>query len=265
VISNKLNTNITYPTDMNYWTPLYKNNDEEESKEEKINMLQQKIEVVQQLTSNKWKQRVEWRHKKWSQQKQHNIIFDSGATSHFMSEELNLPKIGPFQITVYLPDDSTLQATSKTQIPFEQLSSEAREANILPGLTKSLLSVNKMAENGYTTIFQPDNEGVTIHKKGTLTIMTSEPLVLQVCKKKGAKLWTVSAAATDNECKKVANVYDIPSINQTIKYLHAAAGYPVEDTWVKAINVGNYSTWPGLTATAARKHFPESMKPKKDT
>jgi hypothetical protein len=47
VISNKLNTNITYPTDMNYWTPLYENNDEEESKEEKINMLQQTIEVVQ--------------------------------------------------------------------------------------------------------------------------------------------------------------------------------------------------------------------------
>jgi hypothetical protein len=40
---------------MNYWTPLYKNNNKEESKEEKINMLQQTIEVVQQPTSNKWK------------------------------------------------------------------------------------------------------------------------------------------------------------------------------------------------------------------
>ncbi len=104
-------------------------------------MLQQTIEVVQQPTSNKRKQRVEQRHKKRSQQNQHNIIFNSGATSHFMSEELNLPETGPSQITVYLPDDSTLQATSKTQLPFEQLSCEAREANILPGLTKSLLSI----------------------------------------------------------------------------------------------------------------------------
>jgi hypothetical protein len=175
-----------------------------------------------------------------------------------MSVELNLPETGPSQITVYLLDNSTLQATSKTQLPFKQLSSEAREANILPGLTESLLSVNKMAENGYTTIFRPGNEGIMIHKKGTLTITMSEPPVLQGCKKKGAKLCTVSSAATDNECKKVANVYDIPSINQTIKYLHAAAGYPVKDTWVKAINAGNYTTWPGLTATAACKHFPES-------
>ncbi len=76
-------------------------------------------------------------------------------------------------------------------------------------------------------------------------------------------MWTVSAAATDNECKKVANVYDIPSINQIIKYLHTAAGYPVKDTWVKAINAGNYTTLPGLTATVAHKHFPESNKTQK--
>jgi hypothetical protein len=120
-----------------------------------------------------------------------------------------------------------------------------------------------MAENGYTTIFQPGDEGVMIHKKGTLTITTSEHPMLQGCKKKGAKLWTVSAAATDNECKKVANVYDVSSINQTIKYLHAAAGYPVEDIWVKAINAGNYTTWLEMTATAAHKHFPESDKTQK--
>jgi hypothetical protein len=115
-----------------------------------------------------------------------------------------------------------------------------------------------MSENGYTTIFRPGNEGVTIHEKGALTIMTTEPPVLQGCNKKGENLWTVSATATDNECKKIANVYGLPSVNQTIKYLHAAAGSPVKDTWVKAINAGNYTTWPGLTATAVPKYFPKS-------
>jgi hypothetical protein len=149
VKSNKIKTNLTHLADTNYWTPLYENKDEEELTEERPNRPQESIDAVQQPTSNKWKRRVERRH----QQKQHDIIFDSGATSHFMSEELNLPKTGTAQITVYLPDDSTLQVTSKSQLPFEQLSPEAREANILPGLTKSLLTVNKMSENGYTTIF----------------------------------------------------------------------------------------------------------------
>jgi hypothetical protein len=86
---------------------------------------------------------------------------------------------------VYLPDDSRLQTTDKTLLPFVQLSKEAREADIVPGLKKSFLRVNKMAENGYTTIFHPGNEGVSIHKTGTLTITKSKSPVLQVCKPKG--------------------------------------------------------------------------------
>jgi hypothetical protein len=46
-------------------------------------------------------------------------------------------------------------------------------------------------------------------------------------------------------------------MEQSIRYLHAAAGYPPEETWTNAINAGNYYTWPGLTATAVRRHFPE--------
>ena len=163
MITNKLNTNITYPAVTNCWTPLYEHNEEDETKEEKIHMLQQSTKTKQQPKSNKWTQRIERKHNKQKQQKEQIIIINLGATSHFMSEELDLPKTGTSQITVYLPDDSTLQATNKTQLPFKQLSSEAREANILPGLTKSLLSINKMVENGYTTIFRPGNEGVTIH------------------------------------------------------------------------------------------------------
>jgi hypothetical protein len=44
----------------------------------------------------------------------------------------------------------------------------------------------------------------------------------------------------------------------TNTYLHAAAGYPVKDTWIDAIRVGNFVTRPGLTAATVRKHFPES-------
>ena len=55
----------------------------------------------------------------------------------------------------------------------------AREADILPGLKRSLLSVSKMAEEGYTTIFHPGEQGVTIHKKGTLNLTTTAPPVLK--------------------------------------------------------------------------------------
>ncbi len=93
----------------------------------------------------------------------------------------------------------------------------------------------------------------------------SKPPVLQGCKKRGAKLWIVSAPATNNEHEEVANVYNLPSISQTIKYLHAAAGCPVKKTWTKAITAGYYTTWPGLTAPMVQKHFSNQTKPKRGT
>ncbi len=50
---------------------------------------------------------------------------------------------------------------------------------------------------------------------------------------------------------------------QTIRYLHGAAGFPTEDTWIKAIKAGNYNTWPTITSVPVRHHFPESNETQK--
>jgi hypothetical protein len=68
------------------------------------------------------------------------------------------------------------------ELPFQQLTSKAREADILPGLKTPLVSINKMAEEGYTTIFHMGEEGVTIHKPGTVSIAMMEPSIIQGCK-----------------------------------------------------------------------------------
>jgi hypothetical protein len=66
-------------------------------------------------------------------------------------------------------------------------------------------------------------------------------------------------SANEEESKEEANnVYTLPSTKQSIRYLHAAAGFPVESECTKAIKAGNYVTWPELTAEAVHKHFPES-------
>ncbi len=184
------------------------------------------------------------------------MVIDSGATSHFCSEEMDLPKEGESNKSVYLPNGDIIRTTKRTSLPFQQLSKRTREAHVLPHLRQSLMSVKKMSEEGYTTIFHPENAGVTIHKRGTLTIATSKPPVLQGCKEKGDNLWTVSA--NEEESKEEANnEYTLPSTKQSIRYLHAAAGFPVESECTKAIKAGNYVT-PELTAEAVHKHFPES-------
>ena len=108
------------------------------------------------------------------------------------------------------------------------------------------------------TIFHPGEDRVTIHKEGTIIITTSEPPVLKGRKSNAAKLWTMSASDRSENKEEVNNVYSLPSIPHTIGYLHAAAGFPVKETWLDAVKAGNYVTWPGLTTTGVRKHFPDS-------
>jgi hypothetical protein len=39
------------------------------------------------------------------------------------------------------------------------------------------------------------------------------------------------------------SVYDLPSTEQAIKWMHAVCGYPVKLMWLKAIKAGNYVGW----------------------
>ena len=87
---------------------------------------------------------------------------------------------------------------------------------------------------------------MTIQKPVTVPIATTEPPILQGCKPKGAKLWTLSADKTMKK-EQANNVYNLPSISQTVRYLHAAAGFPVEEMWSKAVKAGNYNIWPTIT------------------
>lgn len=182
ISQNKIMTNHTYLKTTNYWAPL---DDEEEKEEEKehINIISSK-QTIATTKGNKWTRRIERR-------RAMKLVIDSGATSNFVPEEMNLPKMGRSTKEVFLPDNTTLKATYQTELPFQQLNKKARVADILPGLKTPLVSVNKMANEGYTTVFHPREQGVTIHKPGTITITMSEPPVLQGCKEKGETFVTI--------------------------------------------------------------------------
>jgi hypothetical protein len=78
------------------------------------------------------------------------------------------------------------------------------------------MSVKKMTEEGYTTIFHSGEKGVTMHKPGTLTIAMTEPSILQECKPKGAKLRTI-LIKNEMNTERAKNAYNLPSISQTVK------------------------------------------------
>jgi len=86
------------------------------------------------------------------------------------------------------------------------------------------------------------------------------------CKQTG--LWRISLKAkvenknTDtllidrpNPKDAIGHVFELPSIEKTVLYYHAAAGFPVKETWIKAIIAGNYARWPALSIKAVNKHY----------
>ncbi len=134
-----------------------------------------------------------------------------------------------------------LKATTKAQLPIPKLSNKAKDAIVVPGLKQNLGSVNKFSQAGYTTVLHPREEGVTIHEPNTFQITTTMPPILQGCKSDG--LWTVTVNNTEQvgPQQKVNNAYYIPSTKEAVRYLHAAAGFPVKETWINAIKTENIS------------------------
>jgi hypothetical protein len=139
-----------YLTTMNYWAPLH---DEAEEDENIANTITTEHPIAN-MKSNKWMRRIKKR-------RTIKLVVDLGATSNIVPEEMKLPKKGKLNKEVYLPDNTKLQALYWTELPFDQLSEKAREADILPGFKTPLISVNKMAEEGHKTIFHPGEDGVT--------------------------------------------------------------------------------------------------------
>ena len=54
--------------------------------------------------------------------------------------------------------------------------------------------------------------------------------------------------------QSINNVYELPNIEQSIKYLHACAGFPKNSEWLEATRLGNYTKWTGLTIKYANKY-----------
>jgi hypothetical protein len=66
------------------------------------------------------------------------------------------------------------------------------------------------------------------------------------------------------KCLRQANsIYDFPSMEQAIKWMHAVCRYPVKSTWLKAIQAGNYIGWPMLTERNLNQYYTETSETSK--
>jgi hypothetical protein len=192
-------------------------------------------------------------------------ILDTGATSGAAPEEDEECFVDTGEAStkkIMFPDKRTNKAT-KRMLTKHNLRPAAREMNIVPGLHSTLISVPKLADAGYTTVFS--KAGAAIYDDYTTTILTSNPPVLDAERCDHTGLWklqledkTKETNGTPPTNKAINVIFDLPSARQTFLWYHAAAGFPVKELFIKAVRNGNYATWPKLTVTLINKYMPDS-------
>ena len=221
-------------------------------------------------------------------------VSDTGATStagkygdHFIPSNEQSTKI------FGLPTGGIAKASMKATLDLP-LKEAATEVHMVPGLEQTLISTGQCTAAGYTAVYDDKEvnfypaEKIQIKEESVLrgyrcpkTLLWRIPLVNKVkneatetvlldskCGMKSRSTKYIIPSSTrvrdylkttvEQKEEAINNVYEIPSLEQAIRYLHAAAGYPTKATWLKAIRRGNYSTWPLITVTNVHKYFPES-------
>ena len=195
------------------------------------------------------------------------ITYDSGANGHYLCKanciNAGLPILKPSIKCIGIANGTTSHARHVSRLPFSQLSPSAVHADSFPDFPQSLMSVCKTCDNG--TIFIFTQNGVLVHaKRDILITCKGVPLLIGTLDEHGRYRipliqhkghWqprTLSLKAYHALCQ-ANSVYNLPTTKQAIKCLYAVCGYPVESTWIKAVQAGNFIGWPLLTARNAQK------------
>ena len=163
-------------------------------------------------------------------------------------------------------------ASEKALLPNTKLRRGAREGDILPGLKyNSLVSVGKMAANGYVSIFYPDKRGVEVYDGEQVTVSAEGEPVIRGWRESN-NTWRIPLIEGEAEgewldCERrelnisqpqINNLYNLPSLEQRVAYIHACLGFQTKAAMLDAAAAGRLVGIPFATTRNIRRFYPET-------
>ena len=201
-----------------------------------------------------------------------SVTYDSGADGHYLNEAdrraAKLPILRPSSKQVAVANGQISNAAHESQLLFSGLSKRAAKADTFNDFPQSLMSVGKVSDDGTISIFTKD--GVSVHREEDVLITCKgAPILIGVrddhgryriplTQHKGTWQPRKPSKRAKQVLQQANSVYDLPSTEQAIKWMHAVCGYPVKSTWIKAIKAGNFVGWPLLTEANVKKYYPDT-------
>ena len=200
------------------------------------------------------------------------VTYDSGADGHYISERdrerAGLPILRRSTKRVGVADGSVCLGNNVTRLPVPELEQHATEADTFDAFPHSLMSVGKTSDAGTISIFTKD--GVSVHnEEDVLITCKGKPILVGVrdergryriplVQKRGQWRPRRPTSRARRRLLQANSVYDLPTTEQAIKWMHAVCGYPVKSTWLAAVKAGNFVGWPLLTTRNVEKYYPET-------
>ena len=212
-----------------------------------------------------------------------SAVADTGATSSVgttrdRTNHAFLPTGRQSNKAFHMPN-GTVEAATEIDELHHDVRHPVKDIHIVPSIEHdSLLSIAKFADANYVAIF--DKDELNIYDANKTKVTVSRGAILRGWRCTETNLWRVPLIPhvvnnnTDTIlCDRppteflpqrppptdaVFNVYELKTQPELVRYHHAAAGFPTKPTWLKAIKNKQFASWPGLTADAVIKHFPES-------
>jgi hypothetical protein len=173
-----------------------------------------------------------------------HLTYDSGADRHYVSKdnrkEACMPILRSSSKKVEVANEGKCKAKNVTRLPLPQLSELATTADTFNNFPTSLMSVGKTSNDGTISIFT--KTGVTVHKETDVLIKCKgAPLLIGVrdkhgrhriplIQKRGQWQPRTPSKKARHALEKANSVYDLPSTEQGIKWMHAVCGYPVKSS-----------------------------------
>ena len=152
-----------------------------------------------------------------------------------------------------------------TRLPFPQLSRKPAEVDIFNNFPTYIMSVRKTLEDGNVSIFT--KEGVSVYKKKDVIInCKGKAIFVSKSDERGKYRITLVQSRGQWKPRKLTNrakkylqqansVYDLPSTEETINWMHAVCEYLVKSTCIKDAKEGNFVGWPTLNERNVEKYY----------
>ncbi len=187
-------------------------------------------------------------------------VADTGSTGHFLQQDAMVdapisdvtPASAP--ITIEMPNKERIHSSHTCFLRIPGLPREACRSHIVPDLRSGhLISIGQLCDAGCTARLD----------KATIEIYYHDTLALTGHRDPLTRLWMLNLSdPTATEARTATHACHIArhgtSQADLVAFSHAALGSPAVSTLQRAVNKGLLHGFPGLTATAVRKHPPHT-------